>query len=390
MKVITRRTYTQEFKVAAVQESIDSPDTVKAVAARLGISHKVLSSWRSELATKKRAPKPVENKGPEQSLKQLEAENRKLRKQLERAELENEIPKKGEGVLRQSAKVKFAYIHRVSTVRRTVKLMCDVLGVSRSGYYKWLNNQPSDRTRYNQGLLAFLRQQIKKHRRIQGYRKLWEEAVAYGYACNKKRVQSLLQQIGYRSNACKRRFGVVRPREVVPTAPNYLNRNFSVEAPDRVWVSDITQIRCHEGWQYLCVIIDLYSRRVVGWATSYMNSAEIVLRALKKAWNARKPEGEALMFHSDRGSQYRCYDVLKWLTRRKVTVSMSRKGNCWDNACSESFFGLMKKEWFSNLEQMSRKEMVAECRNYINGYYNVIRRHGTNGGLSPMMYELEN
>ena len=268
--------------------------------------------------------------------------------------------------------------------------MCDVLGVSRSGYYKWLNNQPSDRTRYNQGLLAFLRQQIKKHRRIQGYRKLWEEAVAYGYACNKKRVQSLLQQIGYRSKACKRRFGVVRPRVVVPTAPNYLNRNFSADAPDRVWVSDITQIRCHEGWQYLCVIIDLYSRRVVGWATSYKNSAEMVLRALKKAWKERKPKGEALMFHSDRGSQYRCYDVLKWLTRRKVTVSMSRKGNCWDNACSESFFGLMKKEWFSNLEQMSRKKMVAECRNYINGYYNVIRRHGTNGGLSPMMYELRN
>lgn len=268
--------------------------------------------------------------------------------------------------------------------------MCDVLGVSRSGYYKWRKRQPSKRTLYNQRLLDFLRYQIGKHHRILGYRKLWEEAVAHGYDCNKKRVQSLLQQIGYRSNACKRRFGVVRPREVMSRAPNYLGRKFSVDTPNRVWVSDITQIRCREGWQYLCVIIDLYSRRVVGWATSYMNSAEMVLRALKKAWKARKPTGSALMFHSDQGTQYRCYDVLKWLTRRKVTVSMSRKGNCWDNACSESFFGLMKKEWFSNLEQLSRKEMVAECRNYIDGYYNIVRRHGTNGGLSPMMYELGN
>jgi putative transposase len=118
-----------------------------------------------------------------------------------------------------------------------------------------------------------------------------------------------------------------------------------------------------------------------------MNSSELVLQALNKSWRARKPEGYNLMFHSDQGVQYRSFEVLKWLTSRKVTVSMSRKGNCWDNACSESFFAQLKKEWFSNLDELTRDEMTMQCRLYIDGYYNKVRRHGTLNGMSPMVFE---
>lgn len=214
--------------------------------------------------------------------------------------------------------------------------------------------------------------------------------MAYGYYCNKKRVHRLLQEMGYRSRACKRKSGAAAGKNTLPVGPNLLRRNFSTSEPNRVWVSDITQICCHEGWQYLCVIIDLYSRRVVAWATSYMNSQELVMSALKKAWKKRKPEGEKLLFHSDQGVQYRAYQVLRWLVKRGVTVSMSRKGNCWDNACSESFFAQLKNEWFSNLEILNRREMTVQCQFYIDSYYNIIRRHGTLNGQSPIEYECQN
>lgn len=200
-------------------------------------------------------------------------------------------------------------------------------------------------------------------------------------------MQRLLQTFGYRSRACKRKFGVVKPKLVETRAPNYLSRKFIVNSPNTVWVSDITQIRCREGWQYLCVVIDLYSRKVISWATSYINSTALVMRSLKHAWRARNPKGDELMFHSDQGVQYRSFEVLKWLTSRKITVSMSRRGNCWDNACSESFFAQLKKEWFSNLDKLSRDEMTYQCKLYIESYYNKVRKHGTLNGVSPIAFE---
>ncbi|QFU21830.1 IS3 family transposase [Shewanella sp. YLB-09] len=387
MKILTRKTHTAAFKLAAVQQSLNSPDTVKALAGKLGIHPALLSKWRAQLTSKKHTSKPIKNVGPNKGLAELERENRGLKKRLERAELENDNLKKGEGVLRQTPGIKFQFIQGYCSTRRTIKLLCDIFGVSRSGYYSWLVRKPSQRDKDNEVLSDFLKEKIAEHRSIAGYRKLWLDAVANGFDCNKKRVQSLLQVFDYRSKACKRKFGVVKPRLIETRAPNYLNREFEVAKPNTVWVSDITQIRCKEGWQYLCVIIDLYSRKVVGWATSYINSSELVIKSLKQAWVERRPNGSELMFHSDQGAQYRSFEVLKWLTKRKVTVSMSRKGNCWDNACSESFFAQLKKEWFSNLEELSRKEMTTQCRFYIDDYYNMVRRHGTLNGVSPIVFE---
>ena len=238
------------------------------------------------------------------------------------------------------------------------------MSVSKAGYYKWLKQSLSQRASENDSLLEFLKKVSSDEHCIPGYRKLWKAAIDNGYECSKGRVQRLLQSMGYRSAAGKRRY--------------------------TVWVSDITQVRCREGWQYLCVILDLYSRKVVGWATSRVNSADLVIRALKKTWDARKPDGSRLLFHSDQGSQYRAKETISWLNNRQVTISMSRKGNCWDNACSESFFAQYKKEWMNNLNELSRSEMTVQSRFYIENYYNSVRMHGTLGNVSPMQYELMN
>ncbi|WP_370317908.1 IS3 family transposase, partial [Pseudoalteromonas sp.] len=235
---------------------------------------------------------------------------------------------------RQPKRIRFEYIHKVTDAKRTVKKLCSWLSVSPAGYYKWLKQLPSTRHKENSSLLKFL-----KH-------------VSYQEHC-------------------------------IPG----LRRQFNVDTANTVWVSDITQVRCKDGWQYLCVILDLYSRKVVGWVTSRINNAELVIKTLRKAWSARNPDGANLLFHSDQGAQYVAKETVKWLTNRGVTVSMSRKGNCWDNACSESFFAQYKKEWIKNLNELSRSEMTTQTYFYIEKYYNSVRRHGTLGYKSPMQYE---
>ena len=276
------------------------------------------------------------------------------------------------------------------TTKKTIKKLCTWLSVSKAGYYKWLKHSLSQRASENDSLLEFLKKVSSDEHCIPGYRKLWKAAIDNGYDCSKGRVQRLLQSMGYRSAAGKRRYTRSGKKQGHITAENLLGREFSVDELNTVWVSDITQVRCREGWQYLCVILDLYSRKVVGWATSRVNSADLVIRALKKTWDARKPDGSRLLFHSDQGSQYRAKETISWLNNRQVTISMSRKGNCWDNACSESFFAQYKKEWMNNLNELSRSEMTVQSRFYIENYYNSVRMHGTLGNVSPMQYELMN
>ncbi len=264
--------------------------------------------------------------------------------------------------------------------------MCEVLHVSRSGYYRWRGRLPSARTVYRQDLLCFLLATARAEHGIPGYRKLWRAAVDHGYGCCRNTVQRLLQDVGYRScAACKP--GYRKPTPSMPALPNLLNRAFTVASPDRVWTSDITQIRCTEGWLYIAVILDLFSRAIVGWAAGPVNAGSLVQRALQSAWSRRRPQGAQLLFHSDQGSQYRSDEVLGWLNDKKVTISMSRKGNCWDNACTESFFAQMKKEWFRQREPMSRDETCTQTGFYIEHYYNTIRRHGHLNQMSPMAFE---
>ncbi|MUK26555.1 IS3 family transposase [Aliivibrio fischeri] len=386
MKIKSQRKFSNEFKRNAVQQSLDSPDTVKSVAISIGIAPQLLVKWRSQMTSKKHTVAPIPNKGPEKSLKELEREVVELKKRLADAELENDNLKKGDGLLRKTKRIRFEFISKYSSSVRPVVKLCRYLNVSTSGYYKWLNREPTLRDKYNVELKCFLKDESERQYCVPGYRKLYEAAISYGFICNKKRIQRLLQSLGYRSRASKKRHGRAPRQKLGFPAFNLLDRKFSVSRPNRVWTSDITQVRCREGWQYLCVVLDLYSRKVISWSTSRINNAELVVRSLKKAWN----DGSQLMFHSDQGVQYTSEMTMRWLYKRGITISMSRKGNCWDNACSESFFAQYKKEWISCLGQLSREEMTMQSRLYIDGYYNPIRRHGTLGGKSPIDFELSN
>lgn len=265
--------------------------------------------------------------------------------------------------------------------------MCEVLEVSRSGYYRWRDRAPSARAQASQTLSEWLLQRARELNGTAGYRKLWQDAVDAGFVCSPNRVQRLLQAAGYRARSAPKP-GARRPSQAI-VLPNVLNRAFEVEAPNRVWVSDITQIRCLEGWLYVAVVLDLYARRVIGWAASPVNSADIVLAALRRAWQSRCPDGAQLLFHSDQGAQYTAESVRHWLTRRSVGLSMSRRGNCWDNACAESFFALAKKEWLRPLGLVSRDEMEGEVDYYFGDFYNRVRRHTRAGNLPPARYEAE-
>lgn len=265
-------------------------------------------------------------------------------------------------------------------------LLCEVLKVSRSGFYSWLNRRLSQRA--NESLLALLMKEAKKQHGIPGYRKLWKALSEQGYVCSKNRVQRLLQRVGYRSKT-SRKPGHKKPTSPRLVLPNLLDRNFNIKEKNRVWTSDITQVRCMGRWLYIAVVLDLYSRKVVGWATSHINDSELVKRALERAWKERKPDGKHLLFHSDQGVQYSSEKTQRWLNRKGVTISMSRKGNCWDNACAESFFAQMKKEWFNSLNELtlSLKQGMLETQYYIEQYYNNVRRHGTLSGMSPIEFE---
>lgn len=281
--------------------------------------------------------------------------------------------------------MKFAFINRYRSQRWSVVLMCEVLNVSRAGFYRWLQRPPSRRACYNRKVLEFALQKARTQQGVPGYRKLWKEAVDHGFVCSQNRLQRLLQGAGYRSRRAPKP-GLRRARGL-PVLPNLLNRRFTVEAPNRVWVSDITQLRCEDGWLYVAVVIDLYARRIVGWSAGAQNSSWLVLKALNSAWKRRRPQGKDLLFHSDQGCQYTSEEVMRWLTRREVTISMSRTGNCWDNACAESFFAQMKLEWTRHLQPLDRKAMRAEVAYYIETYYNEVRRHGTLGLVSPAEFE---
>lgn len=265
--------------------------------------------------------------------------------------------------------------------------MCKVLGVSRSGFYRWASRTPSTRRRANRALSVFLRQEAERQHGIPGYRKLWYAAMQSGFICSQNRVQRLLQRMGYRSVTAPRP-GWRKPKPGIPVRPNLFNRGFCVDAPGRVWVSDITQVRCQEGWLYIATILDLYSRRVVGHACSPQVDAELVKQAVDQALSWRTVKVGESLFHSDQGAQYRSEEVLRTLNEAGFTISMSRRGNCWDNACAESFFSLMKREWLDHLGLINRQEMMEAVSYYIREYYDGIRAHETLGGLAPREYEL--
>jgi putative transposase len=262
-----------------------------------------------------------------------------------------------------------------------------VLSVSRSGFYAWRRRPEGVRSRERRELLGAIRKIHEEVDQVYGAPRMVRELRADGHRCARHRVARIMRSAGLRA---RRRLGR-RPRttdskHALPVAPNVLSQKFTVEVPDRVWVGDITYLRTGEGWLYLAVLLDLYSRRVVGWALDRNIDRSLALRALTMALDRRRPD-PALLHHTDRGSQYASTDYQLELEEAGLRCSMSRKGNCYDNAVAESFFATLKKELAHHRRWRTRDEATPAIFEYIEGFYNRRRRHSALGYRSPVEYE---
>ena len=285
--------------------------------------------------------------------------------------------------------MKYAFIQRHRNVW-PVSVQCRVLGVSMAGFHKHRLRQISDAPRRhlsNDALLVHIKALHAETRGGYGWPRIWRELRARRVRVGKERVQKLMQLHGIRAKG-KRRFKVTTDSDHdLPISPNLLNRQFSVDAPDKVWVGDITYIATDEGWLFLAVVIDLFNRQVVGWSLQPQMTRDIVINALRMAWFKRHPNKQAgLVFHSDRGSQYASHDFREVLKEYGIASSMSRRGNCWDNACSETLFGSLKVERLHGQRFKTRRQAKDETIAWLL-WYNHDRLHSTLNYVSPMQFE---
>ena len=263
--------------------------------------------------------------------------------------------------------------------------MCRVLRASRSGFYQWLHKPLSDRAIEDRRLLGLIRASYAASGGVYGAPRVFQDLREAGEGCGKNRVARIM-----RLHKIKALRGYKAPRAIAgrPSiiAPNKLQRAFTVEQPDSVWVTDITYIRTWQGWLYLAVVVDLYSRKVVGWSMKPTLARELVLDALIMAVWRRRPQSR-VMVHSDQGSQYGSDDWLRFLKANNLEPSMSRRGNCWDNAVAESFFSSLKKERIKKRIYKTRDLARADVFDYIESFYNRTCRHSNLGGVSPEAFE---
>jgi putative transposase len=262
--------------------------------------------------------------------------------------------------------------------------MCKVLKVSRSGYYEWLKRVPSNRDVENQLLMERIRKIYNKSKRTYGSPRITVDLKMQNVIVSRQRVARLMKRANIRAIAKKRFVSTTNSRHQYPIAPNLLKRSFTTSKYNEVWVSDITYVQTGEGWMYLTVVIDLWDRKVIGWSASKtLKAQDTVIPAWKMAISQR-PITEKLIFHSDRGVQYACHEFKKELFAKSlVTQSMSRKGDCWDNAVAESFFKTIKTEWIYKHKYFTRKHAELSVFEYIETWYNTQRRHSSLNYLSP-------
>ncbi|WP_284973488.1 IS3 family transposase [Atlantibacter hermannii] len=367
--------YPEEFKTEAVKQVVDRGYSVASVATRLDITTHSLYAW-----IKKYGPDSSANK--EQS--DAQAGIRRLQKELKRVTDERDIFKKSRGVLRKAVRLRYAFI-RDNTCCWPVRLLCRVLDVHPSGFYAWLQQPHSQRHQADLRLTGQIKQFWLESGCVYGYRKIHLDLRDSGQQCGVNRVWRLMKRVGIKAQV-----GYRSPRarkgEASIVSPNRLQRQFNPDAPDKRWVTDITYIRTHEGWLYLAVVVDLFSRKIIGWSMQSRMTKDIVLNALLMAVWRRNPQKQVLV-HSDQGSQYTSHEWQSFLKSHGLEGSMSRRGNCHDNAVAESFFQLLKRERIKKKIYGTREEARSDIFDYIEMFYNSKRRHGSSDQMSPTEYE---
>ncbi|WP_390607355.1 IS3 family transposase [Alteromonas gracilis] len=368
--------FTEEFKIQAVKQVTDQGYSVASVSERLGVTSSSLYNW-----IKSYGPDSEEHKQSQEQSDRI----KQLEKELKRVTMERDILKGSHRIFRGRVKEKYAFI-KSRLKNYPIKLMCEALSIQRSGFYAWVDKPKSKRQLEDERLIGLIKHSWLESGCVYGYRKVTSDLKDLGEACSKHRVAKLMKlegikaQVGY-----KKHKGHFSGKPAV-IADNVLDRQFTVATPNRYWVTDITYIRTHEGWLYLAVVLDLYSRAVVGWSMSSRMESELVTQALLAAVWRRKPKKQVLI-HSDQGSQFTGYEWSDFLTEHNLKASMSRRGNCHDNAVAESFFQLLKRERIKRKIYTTREHARADIFDYIEMFYNSRRKHGEANNMPPLAYE---
>jgi transposase InsO family protein len=268
-----------------------------------------------------------------------------------------------------------------------VDAMCEALGVNRSGYYAYKNAPLSMRQTEDERLTALIVKSFNESRQNYGTERIQKDLRELGEKISRRRIRRLMKQVGLACKTVKKFKATTNSKHDEAISPNLLNRNFKVDDPNKVWVGDITYIWTDMGWLYLATVIDLFSRKVVGWSMSDRMKTSLVNDAMQMAiWQRKPPKG--LIWHTDRGSQYASKSHRALLKQHRIEQSMSRKGDCWDNAVAESFFHTLKTELVFHERYKTREQAHASIFEYIEVFYNRKRRHSANDLMSPANFEI--
>ncbi|MEO5595782.1 MAG: IS3 family transposase [Lysobacteraceae bacterium] len=365
-----RKRYSSEFKQQALLRAVK--DGVPVTARDLGLQPAQLYAWREK----------AQQQGQDAEVQRLvHSELARLKREVARLEEENAFLKKGGGVLREAAQVKYVTM-REHEDAFAVRLMCRVLSVSPSGYYAWRDRKPSLRVQRRAQLDAKVREAFEAERGRAGAPRLSRRLHR-----GRRQVAQSLRRQGLRAKAARKFKATTNSNHVLPVAENLLKQDFTAQRPNQVWVADITYIGTDEGWLYLAVVLDLHSRKVVGWSMSERMTAALVCDALRMAlFRRHMPRG--VIVHTDRGSQYCSREHRDLLDAHGLIASMSARGNCYDNAAMESWNHSLKVEAIHGERLQSREQAKAHVFDYIEVYYNRNRLHSTLGYLSPEAFEL--
>ncbi|MCP4208905.1 MAG: IS3 family transposase [Shimia sp.] len=375
----TRRRYGREFKREAIRLYKTSGKSMRQIEIDLGITPGLLNKWRGQVRQNGQQAFPGTGHQTE-----MEAELRRLKRENDILRQERDILKKAPS-LRADRGLKYGFVAEHAGEFET-KIMCRVMGVSESGYYAWRQRPPRGRAQANAALVDQIRRVHRASRQTYGSPRIHAALRQQGIVCNRKRVARLMRLHGIRGcDRRKRRPHTTRSRHTHPVAANILQRDFTAAAPNCKWLGDISYIDTREGFLYLASLEDVFSRQIVGWAMDEHMESELVERALKMALAQRQLD-VGLLHHSDQGSQYASDDYRVLLATHQITVSMSRRGNCYDNAMKESFFATLKTECAS-APFTTRAEARSAIFEYIEVFYNRQRLHSALGYLSPAQFE---
>ncbi|EDZ6091050.1 IS3 family transposase [Salmonella enterica] len=374
-----RKQHTPEFRQEALK--LAERIGVAAAARELNLYESQLYNWRS---------KQQNQLSSSEREQEMSAEIARLKRQLAERDEELAILQKGRDILREAPEMKYVFIEK-HQAEFNIKAMCRVLQIARSGWYVWhqRRHQINQRQRFRLVCDNVVREASSDAKQRYGAPRLTDELRAQGYQFNVKTVAASLRRQGRRAKASRRFRPVSYRKHGLPVSENLLKQDFYASGPNQKWVGDITYLRTGEGWLYLAVVIDLWSRSVIGWSMSSRMTAQLACDTLQMAlWRRKCPEN--VIVHTDRGGQYCSTDYQSLLKRHNLRGSMSARGCCYDNACAESFFHTLRVECIHGEDFVSREIMRTAVFNYSECDYNRWRRHSACGGLSPEQFENQN